>query len=72
MGKIVVNSEILAGKPIIEGTRISAEFILELLSSGMTIDEIIREYPHLTKEDILASIKYAVNVIKNEEVYSLE
>ena len=72
MGKIVVNSEILAGKPIIEGTRISAEFILELLSSGMTIDEIIREYPHLTKEDVLASIKYAVNVIKNEEVYSLE
>ena len=72
MSKIVVNSEILAGKPIIEGTRISAEFILELLSSGMTIDEIIREYPHLTKEDILASIKYAVNVIKNEEVYSLE
>ncbi len=57
--RIVFNPKILAGKPIIniKGTRISVEFILELLSSGMSVQEIIKEYPHLRKEDILASIE---------------
>ena len=49
MSKIIVNQEILAGKPIIEGTRISVEFVVELLSSGMTIEEILKEYPHLKR-----------------------
>lgn len=68
--RIVIDQEILAGKPIINGTRISVEFILELLSSGMSIEEIQKEYPHLTKEDILAALQYATSVLKHEEVYS--
>ncbi len=69
MERITVNPEILAGKPIIKGTRISVELILEMLSSDMSVEEILDEYPHLKKEDILAAVKYAAKVIKNEEVY---
>ena len=72
MSKIILNPEILAGKPIIEGTRISVEFVVELLSSGMTINEILKEYPHLKKEDILEALKYAVAVLRNEEIYPIK
>jgi uncharacterized protein (DUF433 family) len=69
MERVVINPKILSGKPIIKGTRISVEFILELLSSGMTVEEIIQEYPHLKKEDILAALHYATKVLRHEEVY---
>ncbi|MBI4918530.1 DUF433 domain-containing protein [archaeon] len=68
-GRIVIDPEILAGKPVIKGTRMSVEFILELLSSGMSIDELIQEYPHLSREDVLASLKYATGALQHEEVY---
>jgi len=54
MARIVANPRILGGKPIIEGTRISVEFILELLASGVKEEEILEDYPHLSKEDIPA------------------
>lgn len=66
--RIVFNPKILAGKPIIKGTRISVEFILELLSSGMSVSEITKEYPHLKKTDILAAIEYAAKTIKHEDL----
>lgn len=66
MRKIVVNPQVLGGKPIIEGTRISVEFILDLLASGMKEDEILEDYSHLTKEDIRACLKYAARSFKNE------
>ena len=68
MEKIVFDQNILKGKPIIKGTRISVEFILELLSSGMTYEEILKEYPHLKKNDILSALDYAVKTIKHEEI----
>ncbi|HLC84847.1 MAG TPA: DUF433 domain-containing protein [Candidatus Nanoarchaeia archaeon] len=67
--RIIVDHEILAGKPIIRGTRISVEFILELLSSGMSLEDICREYPHLKREDVLAALNYATRVLRHEEVY---
>ena len=70
MGRITFNPNVLGGKPIIKGTRISVDFILELLSSGMSIDEILKDYKHLKKEDILESLDYASKVIKREEVIS--
>ena len=70
MGRITFNPNVLGGKPIIRGTRISVDFILELLSSGMSIDEILKDYKHLKKEDILESLDYASKVIKREEVIS--
>jgi uncharacterized protein (DUF433 family) len=67
--RIIYNPNILGGKPIIRGTRISVQFILELLGAGMSIAEIIEEYPHLEREDILAAARYAARTVANEEVF---
>ncbi len=71
MSQIIIDPKVLAGKPIIKGTRISVEFILEILSAGMTIEEIIKEYPHLTKKDVLCALEFAKNVLNKEEAYPL-
>lgn len=68
MNRITFNPQILGGKPIIRGTRISVDFVLELLASGMTEGEIIREYPRLTRADIRAVLEYAAKTVKREEV----
>jgi uncharacterized protein (DUF433 family) len=57
--RIVVDPEILAGKPVIRGTRLAVEFILELLAAGQSESEILANYPGLTREDILACLSYA-------------
>lgn len=57
--RIVVDPEILAGKPVIRGTRLAVEFILELLAAGQSESEIVANYPGLTREDILACLSYA-------------
>lgn len=69
-GRIVVDPRILVGKPIIKGTRISVEFVLELLANGWTYEEILKEYPQLKKEDIQAAIRYSLNIIKDEKTYA--
>ena len=66
MAKITAHPNILGGKPIIAGTRISVEFILQLLASGMTEAEILLDYPHLHPADIHACLNYAANSLKNE------
>lgn len=68
MNRITFNPKILGGKPIIRGTRISIDFILELLASGMSEHEILQEYPRLTRADILAVLEYAARTVKREEV----
>jgi uncharacterized protein (DUF433 family) len=70
--RITANPMILGGKPIIRGTRISVEFILDLLSADVSEKEILEDYPHLSKEDILACLKYAANSCKNEIFIELE
>ena len=57
--RIVVEPKILAGKPVIRGTRLAVEFILELLAAGQSESEILSDYPGLTREDILACLSYA-------------
>nr|NIT55163.1 DUF433 domain-containing protein [Fodinibius sp.]NIV10123.1 DUF433 domain-containing protein [Fodinibius sp.]NIY23747.1 DUF433 domain-containing protein [Fodinibius sp.] len=52
--RITTDSKIMLGKPVIKGTRITVELILRKLSQGLTVEEILDGYPHLTKEDILA------------------
>ena len=66
--RIVTNPKVLQGKPVIEGTRISVVFVLELITSGMTVDQIVDEYPGLTREDVLAAVDYARQVVDNEDV----
>ncbi|MGI8420277.1 MAG: DUF433 domain-containing protein [Candidatus Levyibacteriota bacterium] len=66
---ITQDPDILGGKPIIAGTRMSVESILELLSSGMEIKKILLEYPFLEKEQIQGAIEYAKNLVGKEESY---
>jgi len=66
--RIVTNPKVLHGKPIVEGTRISVAFLLELLAGGMTVEEVVGEYPNLTREGVLAAIAYAGQVVDGEEV----
>jgi uncharacterized protein (DUF433 family) len=56
--RIAVDPEVLAGKPVIRGTRIAVEFILELLAAGQSEDEILEGYPGLTRKDILACLAH--------------
>jgi uncharacterized protein (DUF433 family) len=70
--QITANPNILGGKPIIRGTRISVEFILDLLASEVSEEKILEDYPHLTKEDIHACLRYAARSCKNEIYVELE
>ncbi|MEM7818472.1 MAG: DUF433 domain-containing protein [Candidatus Aenigmatarchaeota archaeon] len=70
--RIIIDQEVLAGKPVIKGTRISVDFILELLGNGWTYEQIIENYPQLTKEDILAAISYSAEILKDEKTYALK
>lgn len=63
---ITADSNILGGKPIIRGTRISVDFILELFASGASREEILADYPHLSSEEINACFTFAAHAIKNE------
>ena len=69
--RIEVNPDVLLGKPIIKGTRISVEFILELLVNGWDMEQILKNYPQLEKEDILAAIEYSLEILKGEKVFSI-
>jgi uncharacterized protein (DUF433 family) len=69
INRITFNKEILGGKPIIRGMRISVEMILELLSKGCTPQEIIEDYPELELNDIYAALLYAYHLVSQEEIY---
>jgi uncharacterized protein (DUF433 family) len=57
--RIAIDAEVLAGKPVIRGTRLAVEFILDLLAAGQSETDILVDYPGLTREDILACLAYA-------------
>lgn len=69
---ITYNPAILGGKPCIKGTRISVEFVLELLASGASRDKIVQAYPYLTPEDVEQALLYAARFLKNEVVLTAE
>jgi uncharacterized protein (DUF433 family) len=62
------NSEILLGKPVIKGTRITVALILKKLSEGATAEDLIKAYPHLTITSISAVLAYASDVVSNETI----
>ena len=63
--RIAVNHKVMVGKPVIRGTRLTTQYILNLLAHGATVDEILQEYRELTKEDILACLLYASKTLEN-------
>lgn len=70
--RIIIDPNILVGKPVVKGTRLAVEFIIDLLAQGWSEAEILRNYPGLTQEDIQACLSYASEVLKAEKVYPLE
>ena len=69
--KIVCDPEILRGKPILAGTRISVELILEKLASGYSVEDLLEAYPHITREGIQLALQFSLDVLRNEVVYPL-
>ena len=69
--RIVVDPEILAGKPVIRGTRIAVELVLELLAAGQSESEVLASYPGLIREDILACLSYASYLAHEYKAYPI-
>ena len=69
--RITIDPEILVGKPVVAGTRLAVEFIIELLANDWAETDILRNYPGLTHQDIQACLAYASGALKAEKVYPL-
>jgi len=67
--RIAIDPNVLVGKPVIKGTRMAVEFVIDLLARGWTTEQILHEYDHLTTEDIQACLAYASDMLKSERVY---
>jgi uncharacterized protein (DUF433 family) len=61
--RIIADPEIMMGKPVIEGTRITVELILTRLAEGRSVDDIVTEYPHLSREQVTTAIEYARDLL---------
>ncbi len=70
--RIVASPDVLVGKPVVKGTRLSVEFILDLLAGGWTQEQILDNYPNLKAEDIRACLAYASELLHAEKVLPLE
>ncbi len=70
--RIVMNPDILAGKPVVKGTRLAVEFVIGLLAQGWSEAEVLRNYPGLCREDIQACLSYAGELLETEKVYPVE
>ncbi|HSO73476.1 MAG TPA: DUF433 domain-containing protein [Blastocatellia bacterium] len=69
--RITIDPNILVGKPVIKGTRLAVEFVIELLAQGWTEQQVLENYPGIAEEDIHACLAYASAALRNEKVYPL-
>jgi uncharacterized protein (DUF433 family) len=67
--RITLNPEVLAGKPVILGTRLSVEFVIGLMADGWSESDILRNYPGITHDDIIACLAYARDALGSEKVF---
>ncbi|HEY3246580.1 MAG TPA: DUF433 domain-containing protein [Phycisphaerae bacterium] len=67
--RISMNPDILVGKPVIKGMRLSVEFIVGLLAQGWSVEDVLREYDHITRDDVLACLAYAHQLLAEEKLY---
>ncbi|MBS1824738.1 MAG: DUF433 domain-containing protein [Acidobacteria bacterium] len=72
LGLIVSNPKVMTGKPVIRGTRITVELILEKFAAGYAEDDILRAYPHITREGIRAALAFAAEALQASVLYPLE
>lgn len=68
---IEINPAVLVGKPVVRGTRLAVEFVLDMLAAGVPEDELLDNYPRLTRDAIRACVAYAADLLKAERVYPL-
>lgn len=66
---IELNPKIMVGKPVIKGTRITVESVLEKLASGQSVDDVLKSYPHLNREQVLACLEYAYRSMSTDFVF---
>ncbi len=71
INRITIDPDICHGKPTIRGLRYPVESMLELLASGMSIEELLNDYPDLQKEDFLACIEYAAKLTQVKSIYRI-
>ena len=67
-GRIVLDPAVMAGKPVVRGTRVTVERVLTLLAQGLSITELLKEHPYLTEDDVRACLAYAHAVIANDSL----
>ena len=67
--RITLDPDVLAGKPVVRGTRLAVEFLIGLLADGWSEAEIVANYPGVTREDILACLAYARDALNSEKVF---
>ena len=67
--RIEINPKVMLGKPVIRGTRIPVEIVLRKLSQNISVEEILQDYPRLTREDIQAVLSHAAESVSGEEVH---
>ncbi len=68
---VISNPRVMMGKPVIAGTRITVELILEKLAAGETIEQVLEAHPYLTREAILAALAFAKEALRADVVYPL-
>jgi uncharacterized protein (DUF433 family) len=69
--RIAIDPDVLVGKPVVKGTRIAVELVIDLLGRGYTTAQVIEQYDHLTADDVQACLAYAAEVLQSEKVYAL-
>ena len=66
MDRIIIDPDICNGQPVVRGTRVTAQTVLEFLATGDSIEDVLEGYPSLTREDVLACILFSSNLIKHQ------
>lgn len=68
LDRVEINPKKMAGKPVIKGTRITVDAIIERLAYGLSEKEILKDYPNLTEKDIKSALFFATKILRNEEI----
>ena len=70
--RIAADPNVLVGKPVVKGTRISVELVLDLLAAGYTPAQVLQQYDHLSLDDVQACLAYAREVIQSERMFAIK
>jgi uncharacterized protein (DUF433 family) len=71
LNRIVLAPDVLVGKPVVRGTRLSVEFVVGLFGQGWSEQQVLESYPNLTHDDVVACLHYAAEILRTERVYPL-